>query len=556
MKLVECVPNFSEGRDKSKIEAIAEEIRSVPGVLLLDIDAGLATNRTVFTFAGAPDSVSEAAFRAIKKGAELIDMRTHKGEHPRQGACDVCPFVPITAISMDECIELAKKLGLRVGTELNIPVYLYAKAASRPERVRLPDIRAGEYESLEEKLGKPEWKPDFGPAKFNAKSGATAIGVRNFLIAYNVNLNTKSVALAKEIAFAIRESGRIKRDKNGKKILNPDGIPAHEAGFFKDVQATGWFIPEFGRAQVTINILNTETAPLHLVFAKCAEIASSLGLVVTGSEIVGMVPKKVLYDAGIYFLKKQGATTGISEEEIISNAITSLGLTDVSPFDPTKKIIEERFRMPKPIASMTVNDFTLELASSSPAPGGGSAAALAGALSAALSAMVAALTFEKKGFEEKKGEMEKAGAQAQEILKAQIRAIDDDTAAFNRVMDCFKLPKATDEEKTARKKAIEEANKAATIEPLNTLERSLPLLDLAFKVARDGNPNSLSDAGVAASLAQTAAQGAYYNILINLSNIEDKKWKTEIRERADSLIEQGLKKAEEIENFILSRLAL
>ncbi|HPQ82034.1 MAG TPA: glutamate formimidoyltransferase, partial [bacterium] len=410
------------------------------------IDPGAATNRTVYTFAGEPEAALEAAFQAIKRGSELIDMRHHKGEHARQGACDVCPFVPISDITMEECAELARRLGRRVGGELQIPVYLYAEAAAKPERRRLPDIRVGEYEALEEKLGKPEWKPDFGPAKFNAKAGATAIGARGFLIAYNVNLNTKSVRLAKEIAFDIRERGRLKRDERGEKIIGPDGMPERIPGFFREVQATGWMIPEYGRAQVTINILDIEAAPVHLVYDKCCELASRLGLRVTGSEVVGMVPREVLLDAGLYFLKKQGVSAGVSESDLIDTAVFSLGLSDVSPFDPKKKIIEERFMKPSPLASMTVAAFCEELASSSPAPGGGSVAALSGALSAALSSMVAALTFEKKGYEESRPEMERTGTEGHKLLSEQLRAINDDTFAFNRVMDAFGMPKKTDEQ--------------------------------------------------------------------------------------------------------------
>lgn len=554
MKLIECVPNFSEGRNKTVIEAISEAIRSIPEVKLLDIDPGAATNRTVYTFAGEPGAVLEAAFAAIKKGTELIDMRQHKGEHSRQGACDVCPFIPIAGTTMKECVELSKKLAKRVGDELGIPVYLYAESAQNPKRKRLPDIRKGEYEGLAAKLKKPEWRPDFGPAKFNAKSGATVIGARNFLIAYNVNLNTRSVKLAKEIAFSIRESGRVKKDKSGKKVLNKDGTTARIPGFFKDVQATGWMIPEYGRAQVTINILDTEKAPLHAVFDKCCKIASSLGLRVTGSEIVGMVPKNVLTGAGRYFLGKQRQTTGVSEKDIIEVAIQTLGLRDVGPFEPSKKIIEECFMKPSPLASMPVSEFTRELGANSPAPGGGSVAALAGALSGALTSMVASLTHEKKGFEDKRALMEKVGNEAQELIEKQVRAIDDDTFAFNKVMDCFSMPKTTDAEKTLRKKAIEEANKGATLEPLGTLERCLPLLGLAKTAAEKGNPNSLSDAGVAALMARASAHGAYYNVLINLAGISDEKWKKKIQKKADEIIEKVDIESKRIEGMLLGLL--
>ncbi len=554
MRLIECVPNFSEGRNKAVIDAISTAVKSVPGVLLMDVDPGTATNRTVYTFAGAPEDVLEAAFRAIKKGAELIDMTLHKGEHARQGACDVCPFVPISNVTMAECVELAKRLGERVGKELEIPVYLYAEAATRPERKRLPDIRAGEYEALAEKLKKPEWKPDFGPAKFNPRAGATTIGAREFLIAYNVNLNTTSTRLAKEIAFAIRESGRLMRDEKGDKVIGEDGSVKRVPGIFKGVQGTGWYIPEYGRAQVTINILDTESAPLHRVYDACLDLAGKLGLRVTGSELVGMVPKKVLLDAGTYFLKKQSSSLGVSEDELIDIAIMSLGLRDVSPFDPKKKIIEEQFMPQNPLAALTVKEFAKELALNSPAPGGGSVAALSGALSAGLSAMVASLTYEKKGYESKREEMERIGANSHEIMKKQLTAIDDDTRAFNKVMDCFGMPKDTDEQKAARKAAIQEATKNATLEPLGVLERSIPSLKLALSAAQNGNQNSLSDAGVAGLMADSAAWGAYYNVLINLQGINDKEWADNIRAKSEKLIDEAEELSCEIKSLLLERL--
>ncbi|MFH1830075.1 MAG: glutamate formimidoyltransferase [Pseudomonadota bacterium] len=554
MKIVECVPNFSEGRNKETIEAIATAVRSVSGVSLLDVDPGHATNRTVYTFAGPPDEVMEAAFLAIKVGSELIDMRTHKGSHARQGACDVCPFVPVAGITMEECVDLAKRLGKRVGEELDIPVYLYANAATRPERVRMPDIRAGEYEALEEKLTKPEWKPDFGQPKFNAKSGATVIGARPFLIAYNINLNSTNVKLAKKIANVIRETGKLKRDEEGNVVRKPDGTAERIPGMFKEVQGTGWLIPEYNRAQVTVNILNIDEAPLYKVYDACCDLAAKFGCRITGSEIVGMVPKRVLTEAGLHYLKKQGSTTGVSEDEIIRTAILTLGLSDVAPFDPKHKIIEERFCEPAPLASMTVDAFTKELSSNSPAPGGGSVAALAGALSSGLSSMVAALTFEKQGFEEVQSEMESIGVAAQKTMASQIKAIDTDTAAFNMVMDAFSMPKATEEQEAARAAAIEEANKGATTEPLGTLERTIPALECAMAVAQKGNPNSLSDAGVAGLMGRAAAMGAYYNVLINLQGIEDKKWSKDIRNKADEFLKQAEEKAAAIETFVLEKL--
>ncbi len=554
MKLVECVPNFSEGQDQSKIDAISDAIKSVSGVALLDVDPGKATNRTVYTLAGSPDTVVEAAYQAIKKGAEIIDMRDHKGEHARQGACDVCPFVPIADVTMEECVELANKLGKRVGEELGIPVYLYAEAAKKPERVKMPDIRVGEYEALEEKLKKPEWKPDYGEAKFNAKAGVTVIGARNFLIAYNINLNSTNTKLAKDIAFTIRERGRLKRDKDGNKVVGPDGKAERVPGMFKYLQGTGWLIPEYNRAQVTVNILNIDTTPVHKVYDACCDLANKLGCRVTGSEVVGMVPKRVLHEAGIYFLKKQGSTTGVSEDEIIRNGIISLGLDDVAPFDPKMKVIEERFLNETPLASMTVKAFNEELASNSPAPGGGSVSAVAGAMSAGLSSMVAALTFEKKGFESTREEMEKVGSQTQDIMRKQLSAIDDDTNAFNGIIDCMRMPKKTDEQKAARAAAIEEATKKATMEPFGILERTIPSLDCALAVAERGNPNSLSDAGVAALMAHAAAYGALYNVLINLDGIEDKKWCEDTKSKSAKIIDDVDKKADKIKKFMLDKL--
>lgn len=555
MKIVECVPNFSEGRNRDTIDAIASAIKAVSGVKLLDVDPGAATNRTVFTFAGNPEAVEEAAFQAIKTGLELIDMRSHKGEHARQGACDVCPFVPVSGVTMDECVEMANRVGKRVGDELRIPVYLYAEAAKTPQRVRMPDIRVGEYEALEEKIKKTEWKPDYGPAEFVAKSGATVIGARKFLIAYNINLNTTNVKLAKEIAFNIRETGRLKRDEQGNKIIGTDGTPEREPGMFKHLQGTGWLIPEYGRAQVTLNILDIEETPVHKVFDACCELASKLGARITGSEVVGMVPKKVLIDAGNYYIFKQGANPGIPESRIIETAVNSLGLRDVAPFDPAKKIIEHQFLPPSPLVEMQLKDFVDELSSSSPAPGGGSVAALSGGLSCALSSMVAALTHNKKGFELHNEQMARIGVESQKLMRAQIDAIDRDTDAFNRVMDCFSMPKSNDEELASRNTAIQEATKDATMVPFHTLERTLPSLDLAMEVAELGNPNSLSDAGVAGLMARAAAYGAYYNVMINLTSIEDKKWSEDLRKKADSLLTIVDKKAASLEKLIAEKLS-
>jgi glutamate formiminotransferase/formiminotetrahydrofolate cyclodeaminase len=552
--LVECVPNFSEGRDRKVIDAISDAVRAVAGVALLDVDPGAATNRTVYTFAGAPQDVLEAAFQAIRKGVELIDMRRHKGEHARQGACDVCPFIPIDGASMTDCVELSRALAERVGRELEVPVYLYAEAAAQPERKRLPDIRAGEYEALEEKLKKPEWKPDFGPAKFNAKAGATAVGARNFLIAYNINLNTQSVALAKDIAFAIRESGRLKRDAQGNKIQGPDGKDLREPGLFKGVQATGWFIPEYRRAQVTINILDLDAAPVHKVYDACCELAAQKGLRVTGSEVVGLVPRRVLLEAGRYFLKKQKQSVGVSQEELVEAAVQSLGLCDVAAFDPAAKVIEERFRKPTPLADASLRRFLGELASRAPAPGGGSVAALSGALAAALCAMVSALTYEKKGHEEFREEMEGMAVKAQDLLRSMVRAVDEDTEAFNKLMTAMGLPKADEAQVSARKAAITTATKQATLEPLGVLEKQGEVLDCAQLAGQHGNPNAASDAGVAGLMARAAALGAYYNVLINLAGIKEKAWRSKTLQRADTALMAVEKKAKALELSIRKKL--
>ncbi len=554
MKLVECVPNFSEGKDKKVLDAIANEIKSVNGVKLLDVDPGAATNRTVFTMAGPPDEVVEAAFLAIKKAAELIDMSKHKGAHPRFGATDVCPFVPISGITMEECVELANRLGKRVGEELKIPIYLYDQAAQTSQRTSLADVRSGEYEGLSDKLKKPEWKPDFGPSEFNPKTGVTAIGARQFLIAYNVNLNTTSTKLAKRVAFSIREKGRMKRDENGKKVVDENGNTVYTPGLFKHCRATGWLIPEYNCAQITINLTDFTVSSMHDVFDACCQLAEKEGVRVTGSEIVGLVPKKAILDAGLHYIKKQNLSRGVTETHLIQTAIRSLGLNDVSEFDPEKKIVENNFKKPTPLASMTLKAFADELSSNSPAPGGGSVAALAGGLSAALSSMVAILTYDKKGYKELNPEMDEIGQKAQIKMREQIAAIDTDTDAFNRVMDCFSMPKKTEEEKEARTKAIEEATKQATLVPFGVLEKSIAALECAQTVAEKGNTNSASDAGVAGLMGYSAAMGAYYNVLINLASISDKKWTEKIEKEADNLAKKAKEMAATIEKTMINKL--
>ena len=514
MKLIECVPNFSEGRDRAVIAAIADEIRGTPGALLLDVDPGAATNRTVVTLIGPPEAVEEAAFRAMRKAAQLIDMTKHRGEHPRIGATDVCPFVPVEGATMEDCVEVARRVGRRVGEELGIPVYLYEAAATREDRRSLADIRKGEYEALPVKHQDPSFAPDFGPSAFNARAGATVIGAREFLIAYNVNLNTRDKKLANAIAQAIREAGRTKRAPDGTRVTVP--------GRFTHCRAVGWYIEEFGRAQVSINLTNYRVTPLHAVFDACCEEAERLGLRVTGSELVGLIPHKALLAAGDHFLTKQGKTSDIPERERLHTAVLSLGLSELQPFDPTQKVIEYRYAgAPKGLVARTLLDFADELSSDSPAPGGGSVAALCGSLSAALSSMVAALTWSKAGMEAARPAMQHHGARGQRLKDWYLAAVDRDTEAFNAVLTAGRMPKKTPEEIARRAAALEVANQGAARVPLEVLEATVDALDLAGAVAADGNPNSVSDAGVAGACALAAAEGASLNVRINLPGLTD-----------------------------------
>ncbi len=526
MRLVECVPNFSEGRDKNRIQAIVGEIEGTEGVKLLDVDPGESTNRTVVTFIGPPEAVQEAAFRGIRKAAEVIDMRQHKGAHSRIGATDVCPFVPVSGVTMKDCVKLAQELGRRVAEELEIPVYLYEAAASRPERKNLAAIRAGEYEGLAKKLKDPAWAPDFGKPLFNARSGATVIGAREFLIAYNINLNTRDRRLANEIALDLRESGRAKRDRAGNVVKDKRGATVKIPGKFKEVKAVGWYIEDYGRAQISVNFTNYKVTPVHVVFDEAARLAEKLGLRVTGSELVGLIPKQALLMAGRHYLEKQGRSPGVPEEELVRTAVISLGLNDVVPFDQRKKIIEAQFEEPGPaLVGLTLRAFADELSMDSPAPGGGSVAALCGALSAGLTSMVANLTVGKKGYESVSDDLKSVAVAAQAFKDDFLRLVDEDTRAFNRVMDAFRMPKSTDEQLHERDTGVEEASKGATLVPLEVLKKSVELLRLAKTVAKKGNKNSVSDAGVAALAAQAAADGAYYNVRINLPGIKDTAFK-------------------------------
>ena len=532
-QLIECVPNFSEGIDLSIIKQITNEVESVEGVRLLNVDPGKATNRTVVTFVGNPQAVIEAAFLAIKKAGELIDMSEHKGEHPRMGATDVCPLIPIANISMEETAKWAQKLGERVGKELQIPIYLYEAAQSNKERNNLSVIRAGEYEGFFKKIKLPEWKPDFGPAEFDAKRGATVIGARDFLVAYNVNLNTTSTRRANSIAFDVREAGRVKREGdpiNGKIVNDANGNPVSIPGSLKSVKAIGWFIEEYGVAQISMNLTNINITPLHIAFDEVCKKATERGIRVTGSELVGLVPLKSLLDAGRYFLQKQQRSTGVSEKELIKIAIKTMGLDELGPFKPEERIIEYllKDKIDSKLVSMTLSDFADETASESPAPGGGSISAYVGALGISLATMVANLSSHKKGWDARWEEFSVWAEKGQNIKDELSKLVDLDTAAFNKIMTAFSLPKGTDEEKAARKQAIQDATKFAIEVPFKVMQLSYDSLAIIKAMAEVGNPNSVSDAGVGALCARSAVMGAFMNVRINASGYDDKIFVTDI----------------------------
>jgi glutamate formiminotransferase/formiminotetrahydrofolate cyclodeaminase len=555
MKLIECVPNFSEGRDRAVIDAIAREIASTPGALLLDVDPGAATNRTVVTFVGPPEAVEEAAFRAIWKASELIDMSRHSGEHARIGATDVCPFVPVQGATMGECVAIARRLGRRVGEELDIPVYLYEYAATRPERKSLADIRKGEYEALPEKLNDPRFAPDFGPARFNARSGATVIGARQFLIAYNVNLNTRDARLAKRIALELREKGKIQRDARGAPVRDEQGGPVRVPGRFRELRGVGWYIEEFGRAQVSFNLTDYKVTPVHEVFDACCELATQLGLRATGSELVGLIPLEAMLAAGDHYLARQGKTTGVPEAERIHSAVLSLGLGDLRPFDPWEKIVEYKYRgRAKGLVALPLAEFAEELSRDSPVPGGGSAAALCGALAAALTSMVAALTWSKPDTEELRVEMENIGRHAQALKDGLLVAVDRDAEAFQAVLAARRLPGKTDGEQAARAEAAERATREAARVPLEVLGRAAECLDLALVVARRGHLHSVSDAGVAGACALAAAEGAALNVRINLPSLRDRGVAEELRREATRLLERARRTADAVGDAAAERM--
>lgn len=540
-QIIECVPNFSEGRDMNVIKQITDVIESVEGVKLLDVDPGAATNRTVVTFVGAPEPVVQAAFLAIKKASEVIDMSKHKGEHPRMGATDVCPLIPISNISMEEVAEWAHRLGEKAGKELDIPFYMYESAATKPAWKNLATVRSGEYEALPKKMSDPAWKPDYGPAVFNAKAGATAIGARDFLVAYNVNLNTTSVRRANSVAFDVREKGRVLTEDDsvtGKVLRDENGEPLRVPGACKAVKGIGWFIEEYGVAQISMNLTNMNVTPLHIAFEECCKSAERRGMRVTGSELVGLVPLKVLLDAGKYFLKKQERSTGVSEAELIKIAVKTLGLDELGPFDPQQKIVEYQLREKgsAPLVAMDLRGFADETASESMAPGGGSIAAYVGALGASLGTMVANLSSHKRGWDDRWEEFSKWAEKGQEIKDALLHMVDEDTASFNGIINAMRMPKSNEQEQSARQEAIQAATKYAIEVPFKVMELAFGSFELIKAMASIGNPNSVTDAAVGGLCARAAIRGAYLNVRINSGDLKDQVFVKGMLEKGQKII--------------------
>ncbi len=560
-QLIECVPNISEGRDTSKIEAIAQTVETVEGVKLLDIDPGKATNRTVITFVGEPSQVIEAAFRLIKKASELIDMSKHSGEHPRFGATDVCPLVPISGISLEETAEYAHQLGERVGKELDIPGYFYENAAKEDKRKNLANCRSGEYEGLAKKLSNPEWRPDFGSDEFNdnvVRTGAIAISARDFLIAYNINLNTTSTRRANAIAFDIREAGRIKREGNsitGKKVIDKNGEPVRIPGKLKAVKGIGWYIEEYGIAQISYNLTNISITPMHIAFDESCKSAQERGLRVTGSELVGLVPLKAMLDTADFFLNKQQRSLGIAESEKIKIAVKSLGLDDLKPFNPQEKIIEYMLGTGKQqLIDFKLDDFADETAGESMVPGGGSIAAYVGTLGVSLGTMVANLSAHKAGWDDNWQFYSKWAEKGQTYKNRLLYLVDEDTNAFNKIIEGFRMPKNSDQEKEARKLAIEEATKYATEIPFQVMETAYNSMEVMQAMIKDGMPSSLSDAGVGVLCARTAVLGAYFNVRINAKDIKDRKFAEEIMSKAEKIYQSTIKIEKEVIEFIDSKM--
>jgi len=551
-QLIECVPNFSEGRDMSIIKQITDKIETVDGVKLLDVDPGAATNRTVVTFVGTPDEVLEAAFLSIKKASEIIDMRKHKGEHPRMGATDVCPLVPVSGITMEETVEYARKLAKRIGEELDISIYCYENAAFNEERRNLANCRSGEYEGMAEKLTDPHWKPDFGPAKLNVNAGVTAVSARDFLVAFNVNLNTTSTRRANAIAFDVRERGRSKREGNpvtGKIVKDKNGKPVMIPGSLKCVKGIGWFIEEYGVAQISMNLTNISVTPVHIAYDEVFKKALERGVRVTGSELVGLIPLQAMLDAGKYFLKKQDRSLGVSQSELLKIAIKSMGLDDLKAFNPKERIIEFILDDDKnnKLVDMTLTGFADETASESPAPGGGSISAYVGSLGVSLGTMVANLSSHKRGWDDRWEEFSEWAEKGQVLKDELLHLVDEDTNAFNKIMDGFGMPKKTDEEKAARKKAIQYASKYAMEIPFKVMQKSVDAMEVMKAMAEIGNPNSVSDAGVGTLCARTAVRGAFLNVKINGSGVDDKDFVNDFLSKGEKIE----KKAKQLEAEIL-----
>lgn len=541
-RIIECVPNFSEGRDMEIIRQITGSIESVERVKLLDVDPGRDTNRTVVTFVGGPEDVLEAAFRAVRKASELIDMSKHHGEHPRMGATDVCPLVPVSGITMEETVEYARQLAKRIGEELGIPVYCYENAAFEEKRKNLANCRSGEYEGLPEKMADPGWKPDFGPAMFNERSGATAVGARDFLVAYNINLNTTSTRRANAIAFDIREKGRNVKNEKGETISVP--------GTLKNVKAIGWFIEEYGIAQISMNLTNISATPVHIAFDEVCHRAEARGVRVTGSELVGLIPLKALLDAGRYFLEKQQRSAGVSDEELIKIAVRSLGLNELHQFKPEEKIIEyvmeEKNEMHKKLNALSLYEFMNETASESPAPGGGSTSAYMGALGVALGTMVANISSHKRGWDNRWKEFSVWAEKGKEIQNKLLQFVDADTEAFNKILTALRLPQKTEEELEARRSAIQEATRIATLVPFRVMETALPGFELIREMVEKGNPNSVTDAAVGALALRSCIRGAFLNVKINASGLDDREFVNDLLEKARLIESEAVKEEEAV----------
>lgn len=558
-QIIECVPNFSEGRDMNIIKEITDEIKTVEGVQLLDVDPGAATNRTVVTIAGEPAQVVEAAFRAVKKASQIIDMSKHIGAHPRFGATDVCPLVPVANISMEETVKYARQLAERIGTELEIPVYCYEEAAFIPERRNLANCRSGEYEGLPKKLSSPEWKPDFGPSRFISRTGAIAVGARDFLVAYNINLNTTSTRRANAVAFDIREKGRPMREGNpitGKIVKDEHGNPRNIPGSLKACKAIGWFIQEYGIAQVSINLTNISITPVHIAFEEAMNKAAERGMRVSGSELVGLAPLKVFTDAGKYFLRKQHRSTGVSDAELIKIAVKSLGLDDLKPFHPDEKIIEyvlNKNQAPK-LIDLSCKNFAEETASESPAPGGGSISAYMGVLAASLGTMVANLSAHKPGWDERWEEFSDWAEKGQQLKTELLNLVDEDTQAFNRIMDAFGMPKSSDQEKQARTEAIQQATRYAIEIPFKIMKVSIKTFELLLAMVENGNPNSVTDAGVGALAARSAVRGAYLNVRINGAGLNDKAFVESVIAEGKDIEQQAIAAEENIIKLVNQKI--